>query len=146
MTSALSPSLFHCWRRRQCCEKITPPTSARLSLPIENPRGKAVGNACPRALGCGWLCAREAAEKRQRGEAWQYHLVGAASHRQPLPGKKGEKRTESREIKHSLSLFLTGIILYYSAICLVTATASAVQKSYKQPYGTSEWKPLCFYE
>lgn len=55
-----------------------------------------------------------------------------------LPGRKGERRTESREIKHSLSLFLTGIILYYSAICLVTATASAVQKSYKQPYGTSE--------
>lgn len=71
-------------------------------------------------------------------EAWQYHLVGAASHRQLLPRRKGEKRTESREIKHSLSLLLTGIILYYSAICLVTATASAVQKSYKQPYGTSE--------
>lgn len=52
--------------------------------------------------------------------------------------EKGGKRTESRGIKHFLSLFLTGIILYYSAICLVTATASAVQKSYKQPYGTSE--------
>lgn len=36
-----------------------------------------------------------------------------------LPGRKGERRTESREIKHSLSLFLTGIILYYSAICLL---------------------------
>lgn len=82
--------------------------------------------------------AREAEQKRQLGEAWQYHLVGAASHRQLLPRRKGEKRTESREIKHSLSLLLTGIILYYSAICLVTATASAVQKSYKQPYGTSE--------
>jgi len=35
--------------------------------------------------------ARGAEEKRQLGEAWQYHLVGAASHRQGRREKRGQR-------------------------------------------------------
>lgn len=137
MLSPLSLRLLSCWRRHQCCGRMCLPHLSSCLCPSQSLLWEGDGDRCPGALGRAWQ-AEEPEEKRQLGEAWQYHLVGAASQRQPLPTKKGEKRTESREIKHSLSLLLTGIILYYSAICLVTATASAVQKSYKQPYGTSE--------